>query len=304
MRKPDKYLKMFLVCFLIIWSLVILYFAIDFSDTKTFIPAASGGDSRRQEEYHMLVLTDPDSTGNRIILNIEYVISNKLSIERGTAHLSDFSVGNIQNVEWFSTKLSPGDFVVTNTPGENALLNDVVFTKVIGNRSIKLHALRIPMIMTIRAQDDFAKFGGQSTCILSIDGEDKSCKIALTKGYNEQDIILDINKYGIHTDWALFWDSQGNLHHIDKTILDKVHENYFPHSFYGIMSNNYSVTFNDIKNIDYSKDLVTITYEDSSGSFSKDYSLSSSYENDIEGYYKYSLLHSDEGSYGIYLRIN
>lgn len=109
----------------------------------------------------------------------------------------------------------------------------------------------------IRSLPGYTKFISNGTGTLTVNGVSHQVYILYTRIYslNASEIQFYNQPFGVTTDYIAFWDSQGNLYHVDATGVDKPTPTYQTHQLgimedvIGAVTKTFSVTVNrDSKN--------------------------------------------------------
>lgn len=106
----------------------------------------------------------------------------------------------------------------------------------------------INLSMVVRAQPAVGKFGGSTanpTAKLTIEGKESAAYAAMTAGFFNKYVPVDVEKQKVMTHWLMFWDENWNFYHLDLTTMDFASADYYPHTFYSKVSGGNLVTYFD-----------------------------------------------------------
>lgn len=210
-----------------IWTLslgaLVTWFIIYHTNLFDRKPPEISAEKPMREEYDVLLVS---KTTPHKLLYIDYY--KKAGLTYGNAHFYD-------GVRWeqgaFRTdviKIQP--LVSLNNAAYS--INGIVKTE---NETITFIVPEIHTHMTVRAEDDYSKFGGATNSAsagFTVGAESFESYAALLAGYNSQEDVPDWMSLGVHTDWLMYFDKNWNFYHLDKTSVDKFSSAYASHSFF------------------------------------------------------------------------
>jgi len=113
-----------------------------------------------------------------------------------------------------------------------------VFT--IENKIIYFEVPSINLTMNIRAQPDAGKYGGVTadpSTLLKIDNTDYYSYAAVTAGFFTNYPTINMEKAGIRTHWAMYFDKDYNFYHLDLTNVQNPTPDYYSHAFLSQIKN-------------------------------------------------------------------
>jgi len=106
--------------------------------------------------------------------------------------------------------------------------------------------------ISIRSLPGYTKFISSSDGTLEINGSKLSAKILYTRIYsnNSREIQFYDVSLGVTTHWLAFWGAEGNVYHLDSTVIDNPTDIYQTHQIavmvdnFGRVSKTFDVTIN------------------------------------------------------------
>jgi hypothetical protein len=200
-----------------------IFFCGEDAERPGYIPPPTG-DITFQHEYDLVLIT---ATEPHDIVYVEFVSTD--DTDYGYAHY-------MHNDIWRSVQLTGANFSLKDKKDLNQYVSTVEAGFVLANTVFKIAVPEIYTNMVIRAEADFTKFGGATplpTAVLQRNNTIEKCYAALLKGYNTAIFNADLGKYGINTDWLMYWDEDWQFYHLDKTTLEREHPKYDAHEFMG-----------------------------------------------------------------------
>lgn len=98
--------------------------------------------------------------------------------------------------------------------------------------------------ISIRSLPGYTKFLSKGDGFLTINGAKYPSYILYSRIYslNSSDIQFYNQPFGLTTDWLIFWDSEGNMYHVDATEVENPTLIYQTHKI-GILENNQGAVF-------------------------------------------------------------
>lgn len=111
-------------------------------------------------------------------------------------------------------------------------------TIMIDNNSIKFTTRTLTNEMTIRSLPGYTKFMSEGTATVVINNVSYDCYVLYTRIYsnNAAELVSYDGSFNLTTDWAAFWDKEGNFYHLDSTSVVQDIPNYKSHTI-GVFKN-------------------------------------------------------------------
>jgi hypothetical protein len=102
----------------------------------------------------------------------------------------------------------------------------------LGGDTVEFEIPSINLEMVIRASQDVGKFGGVTpNASVKINGVESSAHVAVTAGFFNKFVPVNIAAQKVRTDWMMYFDKDWNFYHLDKTETEIPTADYYPHSF-------------------------------------------------------------------------
>ena len=101
----------------------------------------------------------------------------------------------------------------------------------IENNEIKFSTGVLQNEIAMRSLPGYTKFMSKGKGTLTVNGQNYEAYVLYTRTYslNAADIQFYDQPFGVTTDWVVFWDTNGNMYHIDSTSVEKPSPIYQTH---------------------------------------------------------------------------
>ncbi|MEZ6255529.1 MAG: hypothetical protein R3B92_02020 [Patescibacteria group bacterium] len=217
-----------------------LVFSVSVNVYYYFFPTANSSNENTISTYEILTITDSNPT------YLIYVSSTRRGSKfYNSAHLYDSSSQQWQTLE---PNLQNPVIKFVNDPTYSSERSytakySLAFSD---DTKVDLHIPFVDMSMIVKADPNYSKYGGSfiGDDVIKINGQNYRSKNALLVGSTNYSFGPDVYLLDIKTNWALYWDKDFNLHHLDYTDVNKPHPYYRSHSFYGVIDSlNRRVTY-------------------------------------------------------------
>jgi hypothetical protein len=167
---------------------------------------------------------------------------------------------------WKSVELNQNDVVVKEVNSTSNIMYSVNATFKIDGQLITVSVPQIFLPMAIRGEKNFSKFGGstiQDSAYFSVDGMPQTSKAALLVGLNFNPVDVEIDDAGIKTNWAMFFDANGNFYHLDDTQVSKVVDGYESHRYFSIQNDMTTSVFTNVNVLTFPGNVLSLDYSNS-----------------------------------------